>query len=66
MTTTGGGQRGAKLAQAQAHPAYAEWEAKLLARQLIYPQWPEEFGGQGMDAVRVAVLNEEFYRACRG
>jgi alkylation response protein AidB-like acyl-CoA dehydrogenase len=60
---TAGGQRGAKLAAAQAHPAYAEWAAKLLARRLICPQWPEEFGGQGMDAVRVAVLNEEFDRA---
>src|SRR6516164_11576777 len=63
MPLTAGGRRGARLAQAQAHPAYAEWEAKLAARRLICPQWPEEFGGQGMDAVRVAVLNEEFDRA---
>ena len=62
-TTTAGGQRGAQLIAAQAHSAYAEWEAKLAARRLICPQWPEEFGGQGMDAVRVAVLNEEFHRA---
>src|SRR5205085_1392642 len=53
----------AKLAEAEAHPAYAEWEAKLAGQRLICPQWPEEFGGQGMDAVRGAVLNEEFYRA---
>ncbi|HEY7323556.1 MAG TPA: acyl-CoA dehydrogenase family protein [Streptosporangiaceae bacterium] len=60
---TAGGGRGARLAAAQAHPVYAEWAEKLLARRLICPQWPEEFGGQGMDAVRVAVLNEEFDRA---
>ncbi len=63
MPLTAGGRRGAALLSAQAHPAYAEWEAKLAARRLVCPQWPEEFGGQGMDAVRVAVLNEEFYRA---
>src|SRR5712691_11940947 len=63
MPLIAGGRRGARLAEAQAHPAYAEWEAKLAAKRLICPQWPEEFGGQGMDAVRVAVLNEEFDRA---
>jgi alkylation response protein AidB-like acyl-CoA dehydrogenase len=63
MAMTGGGRHGARLAQAQAHPAYAEWEARLAARRLICPQWPAEFGGQGLDAVRVAVLNEEFHRA---
>ena len=60
---TAGGQRGAKLAAAQSEPAYAEWTEKLLGKRLICPQWPAEFGGQGMDAVRVAVLNEEFDRA---
>jgi alkylation response protein AidB-like acyl-CoA dehydrogenase len=60
---TAGGRRGARLAAAQADPVYAEWAEKLLARRLICPQWPEEFGGQSMDAVRVAVLNEEFDRA---
>ncbi len=45
------------------HPAYAEWERVLAGARLICPQWPAEFGGQDMDAVRVAVLNEEFYRA---
>src|ERR1700761_40428 len=56
-------QRGAQLSAAQSHPAYAEWEATLAAGRLICPQWPQEFGGQDMDAVRVAVLNEEFHRA---
>ena len=63
MPLTGGGRRGARLAAAEAHPAYAEWATKLQERRLICPQWPEEFGGQGMDAVHVAVLNEEFHRA---
>ncbi|HWG15223.1 MAG TPA: acyl-CoA dehydrogenase family protein, partial [Streptosporangiaceae bacterium] len=63
MPSTAGGRMRAKIAVAEAHPAYAEWAAKLQEKRLICPQWPEEFGGQGMDAVRVAVLNEEFYRA---
>src|SRR6266568_1994870 len=63
MPVTAGGRRAARLAEAEAHPAYAEWEAKLAGARMICPQWPEEFGGQGMDAVRGAVLNEEFYRA---
>ncbi|MCL2582153.1 MAG: acyl-CoA dehydrogenase family protein [Streptosporangiales bacterium] len=58
----GSGQATA-MAKAMAHPAYAEWSAKLAEAKLICPQWPEKFGGQGLDAVRVAVLNEEFHRA---
>ncbi|HTX28965.1 MAG TPA: acyl-CoA dehydrogenase family protein [Streptosporangiaceae bacterium] len=58
-----GGYRARGLAEAIAHPAYAEWERTLAQEMLICPQWPAEFGGQGMDAVRIAVLNEEFYRA---
>jgi alkylation response protein AidB-like acyl-CoA dehydrogenase len=61
MTT--GGYRARGLAEALEHPAYAEWEHALTQARLICPQWPAEFGGQGMDAVRVAVLNEEFHRA---
>ena len=60
---TAGGRRGEAMAAAMAHPAYAEWSAKLAQARLICPQWPEKFGGQGLDAVRVAVLNEEFHRA---
>jgi alkylation response protein AidB-like acyl-CoA dehydrogenase len=63
MAVTTGGYRREELAAAAAHPAYAEWERKLAAVRLICPQWPEEYGGQGMDAVRVAVLNEEFHRS---
>jgi alkylation response protein AidB-like acyl-CoA dehydrogenase len=45
------------------HPAFAEWEAKLVARRLVCPEWPQEYGGQGLDPVRVSVLNEELQRA---
>jgi alkylation response protein AidB-like acyl-CoA dehydrogenase len=58
-----GGYRAEGLTEALRHPAYAEWERKLASSRLICPQWPAAFGGQDMDAVRVAVLNEEFYRA---
>jgi alkylation response protein AidB-like acyl-CoA dehydrogenase len=58
-----GGYRARALAQAMAHPAYEQWERTLADARLICPQWPAEFGGQGLDAVRIAVLNEEFYRA---
>src|SRR5215471_9373032 len=63
LTPAMGGRRTAGLAAAMAHPAYQEWERRLADARLICPQWPEEFGGQALDAVRVAVLNEEFYRA---
>jgi alkylation response protein AidB-like acyl-CoA dehydrogenase len=63
MAVTAGGNRRQQLAAAVTHPAHADWERKLAAARLICPQWPEEFGGQGMDAVRIAVLNEEFHRA---
>src|SRR5580700_1277876 len=58
-----GGYRARGLAEAIADPAYTEWEHTLADTRLICPQWPAEFGGQGMEAVRIAVLNEEFYRA---
>ena len=63
MALTGGSQRAAERASAESHPVYAEWVAKLAAKRLICAQWPEEYGGLGLDAVRLAVLNEEFYRA---
>ena len=63
MAPTGGGYRSADLVDAMEQPAYAAWERTLAAARLICPQWPQEYGGQGMDAVRVAVLNEEFHRA---
>ncbi|HEY6294834.1 MAG TPA: acyl-CoA dehydrogenase family protein, partial [Streptosporangiaceae bacterium] len=63
MAVTAGGNRRRELAAAMAQPAYEAWERKLAAARLICPQWPEEYGGQGMDAVRLAVLNEELHRA---
>src|SRR5258708_20777050 len=63
MPLTAGGRRGAALLQAQAHPAYAEWEAKLAGRRLVCPQGPEEFGGPGTDAARLPVLTHEVYPA---
>jgi alkylation response protein AidB-like acyl-CoA dehydrogenase len=63
MATAAGGRRSEQLAAALSHPAYTEWEQKLAQGRLVCPQWQAEFGGQGMDAVRVAVLNEEFHRA---
>jgi alkylation response protein AidB-like acyl-CoA dehydrogenase len=58
-----GGNRGAELEAARNHPAYREWEAKLQAKRLICMQWPEEYGGGGLDPVRATVVAEEFYRA---
>jgi alkylation response protein AidB-like acyl-CoA dehydrogenase len=58
-----GGYRTPGLMKAVRHPAYAQWEDALAGARLICPQWPAEFGGQGLDAVRIAVLNEEFHRA---
>jgi alkylation response protein AidB-like acyl-CoA dehydrogenase len=63
MAVTAGGYRGEELARAAADPKYADWEASLADASLICPQWPAEFGGQGMDGVRLAVLNEEFHAA---
>jgi len=60
---TTGGYRNDRTAAALADPAYARWEQTLAQARLICPQWPAEFGGKSLDAVRVAVLNEEFYRA---
>ena len=63
MAVTVGGYRREELAAAAEQPAYARWERALAGARLICPQWPEEYGGQGMDAMRLAVLNEEFHRA---
>jgi alkylation response protein AidB-like acyl-CoA dehydrogenase len=63
LTAIPGGYREKSLGAALAHPAYAEWERKLAGARLICPQWPAAYGGQDLDSVRVAVLNEEFHRA---
>jgi alkylation response protein AidB-like acyl-CoA dehydrogenase len=63
IVATTGGYQGKELAAAATHPAYAQWSQRLADARLICPQWPAEYGGQGMDAVRLAVLNEEFHAA---
>jgi alkylation response protein AidB-like acyl-CoA dehydrogenase len=63
MAVTAGGYRGGELAKAAEHPSHKQWEERLSDARLICPQWPGEFGGQGMDGVRLAVLNEEFHAA---
>src|SRR5215468_1054895 len=60
---TTGGYQSPELARATTRPEYAEWERRLADARLICPHWPAEFGGQGMDGVRLAVLNEEFHQA---
>jgi alkylation response protein AidB-like acyl-CoA dehydrogenase len=60
---TTGGYRAGGFDEALTHPAYARWERALARARLICPQWPAEFGGQGMDPVRLVVLNEEFVLA---
>jgi alkylation response protein AidB-like acyl-CoA dehydrogenase len=63
MAITAGGYRGAELARAAEKPPYRQWEERLADARLICPHWPDEFGGQGMDGVKLAVLNEEFHAA---
>jgi len=63
LAAGGGARRDPRTVAALASPEYAEWDRRLLEAKLICPHWPAEYGGQDMDAVRLAVLNEEFYRA---
>jgi alkylation response protein AidB-like acyl-CoA dehydrogenase len=58
-----GGYSARRRMDAMTSPEYKQWEAACAQAQLICPGWPKEYGGGGMDAVRVAVLNEELHRA---
>jgi alkylation response protein AidB-like acyl-CoA dehydrogenase len=60
---TTGGYGSQQRAGAMQSPLYVEWERELAESRRICPQWPQEFGGGGLDAVRVAIFNEELYRA---
>jgi alkylation response protein AidB-like acyl-CoA dehydrogenase len=60
---TTGGYGSERRAGAMQSPLYAQWERELADARLVCPQWPREFGGGGLDAVRVAIFNEELYRA---
>lgn len=57
-----GGDRTA-FERAEADPRHEEWTGVLLADGWICPQWPEEFGGKGLDPVQNAILSEELVRA---
>jgi alkylation response protein AidB-like acyl-CoA dehydrogenase len=63
MHVATGGNLSASLQAAADHPAYREWERKLLAKKLICAGWPEEYGGQGLDPVRQTVVKQEVFRA---
>src|SRR5580698_10607242 len=63
LAAGGGARRDPRTVAALASPEYADWDRKLSEVKLICPHWPAEYGGQDMDAVRLTVLNEEFYRA---
>src|SRR5579862_8352545 len=58
-----GGYSASKRMEAMASPEYKQWEAACLEDRLICPGWPAEYGGGGLDAVRISVLNEELHRA---
>jgi len=58
-----GGYGYGQRARAMASPEYEQWERELADARLICPGWPEEYGGGGLDAVRIAVFNEELHRA---
>jgi alkylation response protein AidB-like acyl-CoA dehydrogenase len=60
---TTGGYGSERRAGAMQSPLYEQWERELADASFICPQWPQEFGGGGLDAVRVAIFNEELYRA---
>ena len=40
-----------------------KWMEKLREARYVCVAWPEQYGGRGLTAVEVALLNEEFYRA---
>ncbi|MGY4501370.1 alkylation response protein AidB-like acyl-CoA dehydrogenase [Bradyrhizobium sp. GM24.11] len=45
------------------HRAVEEWREKLHEAGFMCVAWPKEYGGRGLTAVEVALLNEEFHRA---
>ncbi|HXM58130.1 MAG TPA: acyl-CoA dehydrogenase family protein [Candidatus Dormibacteraeota bacterium] len=47
-------RRGGRVAD-----AYRAWEAASAEAGLICPQWPREFGGRGLTAIQMAIVNEE-------
>lgn len=43
--------------------AQQEWIKRLRGAGLLCISWPEDYGGRGLSAVELAVLNEEFARS---
>ncbi|MCK1570878.1 acyl-CoA dehydrogenase family protein, partial [Bradyrhizobium sp. 174] len=43
--------------------AVQEWKEKLYEAGYMCVSWPREYGGRGLTAVEVALLDEEFHRA---
>ncbi|MCZ7536618.1 MAG: acyl-CoA dehydrogenase family protein [Acidimicrobiia bacterium] len=48
------------LARAVADPALDEWTRRLSEGGYMCVGWPKEYGGRGLGAIEVAVMNEEF------
>jgi alkylation response protein AidB-like acyl-CoA dehydrogenase len=59
--THAGGSRRARMRVATADPLYREWEERLASVRLICPQWPEDVGGRGFGAPRLAIFSEELH-----
>ena len=51
------------LARHASDPVLEEWTRRLSEGGYMCVSWPKEYGGRGLSAVEVAVLNEEFGRA---
>ena len=51
-----------KTAAAMRDPIYALWVERLVGAGLVCAQWPVEYGGQGWDAIRFGIFNEELRR----
>jgi len=57
-----GAARSSQTAAAMRDPVYLAWVDRLGEAGLICAQWPVEYGGQGWDAIRFAIFNEELRR----
>ena len=58
-----GGYSANRRMEAMASSEYAQWESACADARLICPGWPQEYGGGGLDAIRISILNEELHRA---
>src|SRR5262249_61689611 len=60
-----GGDQGAELARAAAHPAYAEGGRRLTDAKLICPPWPAGVGGPGLGGGKPPLVDQEVHLAQR-